>query len=380
VKNRKIRVLNATVLLLSVFCATASAQSAGSFTDTRDGKKYRTVKIGNQTWMAENLNYDAEGSKCYDGKPENCNKYGRLYDWGTAINACPSGWLLPSDEKWAVLENAVGGSGAAGKRLKAKSGWDDRGNGDDAYGFAATPGGLGRSDGSFLSVGTAGIWWSDSERNASEAYRRGIDYNADGTIRNSSGKSLLFSVRCVQATNAEIMKQRSLEETINRVINAYAGKDVKALNAFISKDYGIAYASRPGSTDVIELFSDIVSLNESIPLENRRSFGDTTMAGKKFILGKLPFYECGEWDIPSGIYGIKSPSQRLSNIAKEGGEFVGVPLPDKDIRKIKEIDENSYMVVAVGEEELSVFTFYLTYLNGKWYLTVIDAVFAYCDA
>jgi len=104
-----------------------------TLTDKRDGKKYKTVIIGERTWMAENLNYEANGSKCYDNKPENCDKYGRLYDWNTAKEACPSGWHLPSDEEWKI-DRYVGGKEAE-KKLKSKSGWDEDGNGTDDFGF-----------------------------------------------------------------------------------------------------------------------------------------------------------------------------------------------------------------------------------------------------
>jgi len=86
-----------------------SPSAPTTFTDPRDGKVYRTVKIGNQVWMAENLNYDAPGSKCYNNNPANAEKYGRLYDWETAKKVCPAGWHLPSNDEWKVLVDFVGG-------------------------------------------------------------------------------------------------------------------------------------------------------------------------------------------------------------------------------------------------------------------------------
>jgi len=112
----------------------------GTFTDPRDGKTYKTVKIGNQTWMAENLNYECEGSKFYDNDPANAEKYGRLYDWATAFKACPSGWHIPSKEEWRTLVDYAGGFDISGKELKARSGWRTN-SGTDAFGFSALPGG-----------------------------------------------------------------------------------------------------------------------------------------------------------------------------------------------------------------------------------------------
>ena len=181
-----------------IFC-TATALAQTPITDPRDGKTYKTAKIGEQIWLAENLNYNAEGSKCYDNKPENCEKYGRLYNWETAKNICPSGWHLPSENEWKALDKALGvdlnaagsvyvaGKELAEKKLKAKSGWD-KGNGTDDYGFSALPGGYGLSDGRFGLAGKNSHWWSkDRYRTINQSYW------SDDYL-----KSLLFSVRCIK--------------------------------------------------------------------------------------------------------------------------------------------------------------------------------------
>ena len=175
----------------------------GTFTDTRDKKTYKTVKIGTQTWMAENLNYEAKGSKCYDNKPANCKKYGRLYNWATAKSACPKGWHLPSKSEYEALDGAVGGGETAGKKLKSKSGWEDWEygiNGTDDFDFSLLPGGNGHSDGSFEGVGIGGVWWSASEYEgySDDAYHRTLRHDYESARWDSHDKSSLLSVRCVQ--------------------------------------------------------------------------------------------------------------------------------------------------------------------------------------
>ncbi|MDR0517648.1 MAG: hypothetical protein LBH25_11450 [Fibromonadaceae bacterium] len=151
------------ITMLALISTAVFAQQKGSFTDSRDKKTYKTVKIGEQTWMAENLKYNAKGSKCYDNKEENCQKYGRLYNWETAKKACPSGWHLPSNEEWDKLYRYADGdkgtgspymSETAGKLLKSSSGWYNGGNGTDAYNFSALPGGFGNSGGNFNNAGS----------------------------------------------------------------------------------------------------------------------------------------------------------------------------------------------------------------------------------
>jgi len=178
--------------------ASSAAPAASGLKDSRDGKTYKTVKIGKQTWMAENLNYNASGSKCYENKEINCQKYGRLYNWNTAKNVCPKGWHLPNDDEWDELMSSVGDEGTAGKYLKAKSGWSNNGNGLDKYGFSALPGGSGHFLGGFDDVDSIGFWWSSSEGSSDKAYGQGMIYSNDSLYYLNDDKSLLFSVRCLQ--------------------------------------------------------------------------------------------------------------------------------------------------------------------------------------
>jgi len=161
-------------------------------------KDYKTVNIGGKTWMAENFNCNVSGSKCYGNSGANCDKYGRLYNWETAMAVCPAGWHLPSKSEWEALDKAVGGEKAAGKKLKAKNGWSENGSGTDEFGFSALPGGYGRSDGSFYGAGKFGDWWSSGKGNNYYAYARGIYYYYEYADLYYQHKSHLFSVRCVQ--------------------------------------------------------------------------------------------------------------------------------------------------------------------------------------
>jgi uncharacterized protein (TIGR02145 family) len=215
--------------LLALLSISAFAQ--GTFTDSRDGKKYKTAKIGKQTWMAQNLDYHGEDGYlglCYGDKPkekirkpDNCKKYGRLYDWDEAMKACPRSWHLPSDAEWQTLVDFAGGNEVAGQKLKSKSGWeerkckyteeeiDERGRitvvkhdycTTDEFGFSAPPGGGGYSGGRFNGVGHVGFWWSATEDGSSGAYYRIMVYDSRRVHRRNhyNIKSDLYSVRCVQ--------------------------------------------------------------------------------------------------------------------------------------------------------------------------------------
>ncbi|MBR4916301.1 MAG: fibrobacter succinogenes major paralogous domain-containing protein [Fibrobacter sp.] len=195
-------------------------------TDLRDGKTYRTVDIGSQTWMAENLNFQTKNSYCYDKKASNCEKYGRLYTWAAAMDSagqwslngagcgydktcsavlpvrgvCPYGWHLPSYRELLTLIEATGGKSDAPARLKADSGWCCNGNGTDDYAFTALPAGDRESDGDYDDIRDNAFFWSSTESGnlAHTLFLSSFDITL--TVFNTFFKDNGFSVRCLKDT------------------------------------------------------------------------------------------------------------------------------------------------------------------------------------
>jgi len=168
---------NVIIPSLAIIAASNSLAFADySFTDPRDNKTYKTVKIGEQVWMARNLNYEAKGSVCDD---EHCEIYGRLYNWYAAMKACPKGWHLPSKKEWEILTAAVGGAKTEGKHLKAKVSWRELYFKEGAsYGE---------------DFGYYGWWWT------ANAYVRGMFVKSESAHWTADGdKSRLYSVRCLK--------------------------------------------------------------------------------------------------------------------------------------------------------------------------------------
>ena len=164
----------------------------GELKDNRDGQIYKTVKIGNQWWMAENLNYNMANSLCYFDSVKYCAEWGRLYTWTTALQACPHGSHLPSRIEFETLFEAVGGQTTAGKMLKSVSGWSEK-NGIDAYSFMALP--VGYWDGGYGNAYT--IFWSSTEYNDISAYYVLLYHTSDIVNVSNPHKTGAFSVRCI---------------------------------------------------------------------------------------------------------------------------------------------------------------------------------------
>ena len=194
----------------------------GSLMDTRDGQTYRTVTIGTQIWMAENLNYETVDSYCYNDSAEYCAKYGRLYTWAAAMDSvgmwstngkgcgfsktcvptypmrgiCPEGWHLPMQAEWNALFTTVGGSSIAGKMLKSTSFWSGEGRGSDAYAFSALPAGV-RDYGIFLSERSRAHFWSSTESGNYDAFSLNL-YDGDNADLSLYSKYYGLSVRCLK--------------------------------------------------------------------------------------------------------------------------------------------------------------------------------------
>jgi len=207
---------------------------------TIDGHTYKTVKIGNQEWFAENLKTTVYangdeipysrtneswknqkmGMRCsYEHDDAMNAKYGQLYNW-YAVNdergLCPSGWHVPSDEDWQDLEVFLGmsradvslkgtrGSGelGIGTKLKANSGWNEGGNGTDDFGFSALAGGGRDGNGNFLNAGNLGGFWSSSTNGGGDAIQfawlRGLSSGDTEVVRSDQNQRYGFSVRCVR--------------------------------------------------------------------------------------------------------------------------------------------------------------------------------------
>jgi uncharacterized protein (TIGR02145 family) len=174
----------------------------GELTDSRDGKVYKTVKIGSKVWMAENLNYEADSSYCYNDSTEYCDKYGRLYVW-QQYGLCPSGSHMPDTTEWHSLFSAVGespvwGMTYAGRKLKSRKGWENDGGGSDAYGFTALPAGYRLKDGTYDGLGKYTDFWSSRSYQKIWAWIYGFDYDEDHTSCISFTERVSArSVRCV---------------------------------------------------------------------------------------------------------------------------------------------------------------------------------------
>lgn len=235
--DKKHLILSIILFLVPGSLSLRAQMTEATFTDSRDGNVYRTVTIGSQVWMAENLRFlpyvndplngspvearyyvyaytgtDAEAAR----KTTGYTTYGVLYNWPAAASgagasnstsghvrgACPDGWHLPSDQEWTELIDFLRGEGHTGSEctvLKAVRGWENNGNGTDDYGFSALPGG-GRYSlfDSFNGLGKSARYWSSTEASDTTAWYRTLGYRNNEVYNLDTDKELGFSVRCIK--------------------------------------------------------------------------------------------------------------------------------------------------------------------------------------
>lgn len=181
----------------TLFCA--------RFADSTE-QLYKMMKFGDQTWMAENLNYETESSYCYDNNDENCTQFGRLYTWAAANEACPEGWHLPSQTEWETLIIAADGNiseytdyNLAGLALKSAEGWDNAGNDTLAIGFSALPAGIKDYESDvFNGIDSYTYFWTSTGKDTYSAYYVKLSSSNNQALIDYADKSYGYSIRCLK--------------------------------------------------------------------------------------------------------------------------------------------------------------------------------------
>ena len=190
------------IIVIIIFGIKSEAQVPANFTDARDSKQYKSVKIGTQTWMAENLAFKA-GSGCYayGNDEKNVKSYGYMYTWETSRKVCPAGWHLPSSDEWTTMLTFLGGKSVAGDKIKeaGTEHWQKPVSpSTNVSGFTALPGGYRNESGEYYVLGYNGWWWCSNEEEKERAYHILIFGHVKDVTISYINKIDGFSVRCVK--------------------------------------------------------------------------------------------------------------------------------------------------------------------------------------
>ena len=361
----------------------SSGISFGTMKDARDGQEYKTVRIGNQVWMAENLNYAAEGSRCYDDDKKNCEKYGRLYNWDVALDTtsegcgknfnectlqkgfyprqgvCPDGWHLPDLGEWDDLieytDDDIDGE-TFGFSLQSYY-WDDdweRQYGTDKFGFGAMPAGM--FDGEkYVGLDSAAIFWTSSK--IVDVIMNGaiitlnyvmLEKKSSGITRSRGGDvEWGLSVRCVKGTG----KKRGNSEGSSSSVASSSSSEVKSSSSYKNPFVG------PQAHDSIPLLPDEVAF-----LEN--------FFAQKEYKGYLTFEKGKQEDwLVSKMLNNSEFSQRESllvamgdSLNARGFEYEGLMLIDSALclqagdsshAYVKKVENTTYRVYVTQTKKLS---------------------------
>lgn len=184
------------IIIAALITVSSVAQETGVFTDSRDGKTYKTVEIYGRTWMAENLAYRlSEGCWAYKNDTSYVATYGYLYNWKTAMNACPPGWHLPNSmELGSIINQGINSKEIGDSHWKKSNKWV----GTNKTGFTALPGGNRSPAGLYGLMGKEGFWWSSTSYSAFGAWNWGLNYYSPKGERYEGSVYRGFSVRCIK--------------------------------------------------------------------------------------------------------------------------------------------------------------------------------------
>ena len=209
------------LFLLTGGCTREINPVLDEMTDARDNQTYQTVTLGDQTWLAQNLNYETDDSWCFQDDPANCATYGRLYNWEAAMNACPDGWHLPSDQEWSTLikyldplsrpsavlteSKTAGGLMKTTGTIQDGTGlWAEPNTGaTNITKFSVVPGGerVPTPSGLFNLLGQHAFFWTSTEYATKSAGFRTLDYGHSGVTKGTSTTNMTkaygLSVRCI---------------------------------------------------------------------------------------------------------------------------------------------------------------------------------------
>jgi uncharacterized protein (TIGR02145 family) len=177
-----------------------NSQTSDTITDSRDGNRYKIVKIRNQWWMAENLRFEASsGSWWWDEVLRYRSLFGCYYTFDVAKTVCPEGWHLPSDAEWHALCNTLGGTYVAGGKLKSKDVWASPNAGaTNGTGFSAVPGGFRDLDGTFTMAGYVGYYWSSTLTSWGDGFMWFMGNEIPGFRQGSYKTESGLNVRCIK--------------------------------------------------------------------------------------------------------------------------------------------------------------------------------------
>ena len=268
----------------SVKSSSSKTHDSKAFVDSRDGKTYRMVTIGSQTWFAENVNYKGDDvtGYCHSGKPENCDKYGSLYDWDNAKKACPNGTHLPTIEELRELLHFVGEDSSA-VVLMADTGWtrDDGYLGTDKYGFAMLPGSYKASGGYGSSLGWCTNMWTASD-SAGLVYAVYLGWNLPyasiGLYDLAEGWGM--AVRCIEgeaklsSSSSAKSSSSSIKSSSSSQVSSSSSTSVKSSWQFLnpSISYGEMTDSRDGQVYKTIVVDNITWMAENLNFESANSY------------------------------------------------------------------------------------------------------------